>query len=117
MALYSTSEVVLGPGQRAAVGIGWAIEFPDGYVARILGRSGLAIKHGLTAAIAGVIDSNFRGEWQVLIINLGQEQYIIHQGDKIAQAVFFPFLTAQPTEIHELSETSRGEDGFGSTGY
>lgn len=114
--LYSCEEIELKPGERAGVGIGWAIEFPHGYVARILGRSGLALKHGLTGAMAGVIDPGYRGEWKVIIVNLGHEPYRITVGERIAQAIFVPVVFADMTEVTELSDSARGAGGFGSTG-
>lgn len=93
------------------------MEFPLGYVARILGRSGLALKHGISGAMSGVIDAGYRGEWKVILNNFGATKYRIQKGDKIAQALFYPVVIATIDEVSELSETSRGEAGFGSTGF
>jgi len=111
-------EVVLKPGESKAIPTGISIELPGPHVvALIFARSGLAAKNqiSLTNAV-GVIDSDYRGEIRVLLINHGQEEFIIHPGDRIAQIVFMPVF--RPTfEIAEaLSETERGEGGFGSTG-
>lgn len=114
--LYSVEDVEIPAGGRAGVGIGWAIEFPHGYVARILGRSGLAIKYGVSGALAGVIDASYRGEWKVILVNLGQEAYVVNKGDRIAQAVFFPVVIPTLVEVDELSESDRAVGGFGSTG-
>ncbi|MBI4175531.1 dUTP diphosphatase [Candidatus Berkelbacteria bacterium] len=115
--LFSAEEITLPPGGRAAIGTGWAMAFPPGFVARILGRSGLALKHGLSAALAGVVDAEYRGEWKVILLNTDAEPYTVHVGDKIAQAVFFPIVTAVPEVVSELSETQRGSGGFGSSGH
>ena len=113
--LCGVETVILEPMARAAIGIGWSIEFPSGYVGRILPRSGLALHHGLQV-LGGVIDSNYRGEWKVILINLGSDPVELKAGDRIAQAVFYPVATIQLTEVEELTDSTRGGDGFGSTG-
>lgn len=113
--LFSAERVLIPPGATVAVGIGWAIEFPPGYVARILGRSGLAVKYGLHP-LSGVIDAGFRGEWKVILLNSGAEPYTVEVGDKIAQAVFFPIVIAELTVTEKLTDSLRGIGGFGSSG-
>lgn len=114
--LTSVEDVEIPAGGRAAVSTGWAVEFPAGYVARILGRSGLMLHHGLSGALAGVIDASYRGEWKVIVHNSSHESYRIKKGDRIAQAVFLPVATPEIEEVAELSDSTRGQDGFGSTG-
>ena len=111
-------EVVLRRGETRLIPTGIAISLPDaGCVALIYARSGLAIKHGVTMAnCVGVIDSDYRGEIKVGVINLGSEDYTICPGERIAQMVFAPVLTAQLCEADSLGETQRGSGGFGSTG-
>lgn len=114
--LASVEDVTIEPGGRAAIGTGWAVEFPHGYVARILGRSGLAIKYGVSGALAGVIDASYRGEWKVILYNFGSEPYQVTKGDRIAQAIFVPVATPELTEVTQLSASDRAAGGFGSTG-
>lgn len=115
LGLYSVESHDLAPGARAAIGIGWAVDFPHGYVARILGRSGLAVRVGLHP-IGGVIDASYRGEWKVILLNSGHEPYHVEKGEKIAQVVFYPIITPVIEEVTDLSDSTRGTGGFGSTG-
>ncbi len=115
--LFTVEDVELKPGGRAGVATGWAIEFPDGYVARILGRSGWALKYGVSAAMSGVIDAGYRGEWKVILNNFGTESCQIRKGDKIAQALFYPVARATVAEVGELSASARGTGGFGGSGF
>lgn len=109
--------IVLNHGDTAVVPTGIAIEIPKGYVAYIFARSGLSIKHGITLLNAvGVIDSDYRGELKVGVINLKQEAYEIKNGERIAQLVVMPVSLMPVQEVLELSDTERGEGGFGSTG-
>ncbi len=110
--------LVLQPGERAKVPTGLAIALPGPeWVAYLFARSGLAIKHGLTIPnCVGVIDSDYRGEVIVAVINLSQEPYTIQPGDRIAQMVVMPVVQAKLTQVQELPQTQRGEGGFGSTG-
>lgn len=111
-------EKIILPGQSLRVPTGLAFEIPDPeVVALICARSGLAAKFGvsLTNGI-GVIDSDYRGEVQVLLINQGSEPFTVRDGDRIAQMLFVPVLKANLELVEELSETERGEGGFGSTG-
>jgi dUTP pyrophosphatase len=115
MNLYSTEEVTLNPGQVGRIKTGIAIEIPEGYVGLCWDRSGLSTNHSLKT-VAGVIDAGYRGEILVGMINLGKEAYIFHSGDKIAQMIIQKIENPEIVEVAELSETARGEGGFGSTG-
>ncbi len=110
--------LTLQPGQRAKVPTGLAIALPGrSWVAYLFARSGLAIKHGLTIPnCVGVIDSDYRGEIIVAVINLSQEPYTIQPGDRVAQMVLMPVVQAALTQVDALPETGRGTGGFGSTG-
>ena len=111
------SEMVLAPGDRAAVPTGLVVEIPGGYEGQVRPRSGLAIKAGLTIVNApGTIDSDYRGELKVLMINLGSEPVTIERGDRIAQLLISPVTLASFSETDALSNSDRGEGGFGSTG-
>ena len=104
-------------GGRAGVPTGWAIELPAGSEAQVRPRSGLAAKHGVTIVNApGTIDSDYRGELVVLLVNLGREPHVIKPGDRIAQLVVAPVVQAQIEEVDALSDTTRGHGGFGHTG-
>ncbi len=107
----------LAPGERALIPTGLALAIPEGWEAQVRPRSGLAFRHGLTVANApGTIDSDYRGELGVLLVNLGQAPVEIGHGDRIAQIVFAPVARAVWREAEVLPETRRGEGGFGSTG-
>jgi len=109
--------LTLAPLERAAVPTGWAVAIPAGYEGQVRPRSGLALKHGVTVANApGTIDSDYRGELQVLLVNLGIGDYIVRPGDRIAQLVVARVERAVVQEAERLDETARGEGGFGSTG-
>jgi dUTP pyrophosphatase len=109
--------VVIPPLGRARIPTGLAMEIPPGYEAQIRPRSGLAARHGVTVLNApGTVDSDYRGELGVLLVNLGQEPFTARDGDRIAQLVIAPVARAQLLEAASLSETERGEGGFGSTG-
>lgn len=108
----------LKPMQRALVPTGLMIELPPGYEAQIRPRSGLAIKHGITLLnTPGTVDADYRGEIKVVLINLGEEDFVINRGDRIAQMVICPVVKVQLEVVEELSTTYRSEGGFGSTGY
>lgn len=110
--------VNLAPGGRALIPTGFAIELPPGFEGQIRPRSGLALKQGVTVLNApGTIDSDYRGEMKVLLINLGDERFVVTRGARIAQLVVSRFESITPSETDELSGTSRGEKGFGSTGW
>jgi dUTP pyrophosphatase len=105
------------PGERHAVATGLVIEIPGGFEGQVRPRSGLAIRHGLTVVNApGTIDSDYRGELKVLLVNLGDEPVTISRGDRIAQLVIAPVIRASFVESLELSSSPRGAGGFGSTG-
>jgi dUTP pyrophosphatase len=113
--LYSNEECGIAPGARALVRTGIAMAIPDGFVGLVWDKSGLAVKQGLHR-LAGVIDSGYRGEIQVALINLGNEQIQIAKGQKIAQLLFQKVEHAQLEEVKDLDATARGASGFGSTG-
>lgn len=117
--LVSTEAVRLEPGQRALVGTGVRIALPDGYVAFVVPRSGLAAKHGITIVNApGTVDAGYRGEIKVSLLNTDAiEAYEIAPGDRIAQIVIMPIPRVSFLPVDELPESTRGEGGFGSTGY
>jgi len=109
--------VVIEPGRRLAVETGLVLEIPDGFEGQLRPRSGLAIRSGLTVVNApGTIDSDYRGEVKVLIVNLGEEPVTISRGDRIAQLVIAPVTRARFAEAAEVGSSQRGEGGFGSTG-
>ncbi|MBI3703000.1 MAG: dUTP diphosphatase [Rhizobiales bacterium] len=116
-AVPAASPLTLAPGARALVPTGIAIALPAGTEAQVRPRSGLAVKHGLTVLNApGTIDADYRGEIQVLLVNLGSEPVSITRGMRIAQLVIAPVSRAQLREVASLDETPRGIGGFGSTG-
>lgn len=116
-AVSAVSPVTLAPGARALVPTGIAIALPAGFEAQVRPRSGLAARHGLTVLNApGTIDADYRGEIQVLLVNLGGESVSIARGMRIAQLVIAPVVQAQLRVVASLDETSRGMGGFGSTG-
>jgi len=109
--------IMLQAGARALVDTGLAMALPQGFEAQIRPRSGLAIKHGITCLnTPGTIDSDYRGEIKVILMNLGQETFEIKRGDRIAQMVIAPVIQARLQEVETLTPTSRGQGGFGSTG-
>jgi dUTP pyrophosphatase len=109
--------IVLRPGARAMVPTGLCIALPQGFEAQVRPRSGLAAKHGLTCLNSpGTVDSDYRGELKVILINLGEEDFTIRRGERIAQMVIAPVVQAQWHLVTNLDETARGAGGFGSTG-
>ncbi len=109
--------VTLDPGERLLIPTGFKIALPKGYEAQIRPRSGLAIRNGITMLNSpGTIDADYRGEVKVIAINHGQESFEINHGDRIAQMVISPVIQLQFDEVSALSETERGDGGFGSTG-
>lgn len=111
------SPVIVQPGARVLIPTGLAFAIPEGYEAQVRPRSGLALKHGLTIANApGTIDSDFRGEVQVILIHLGTDPYSIERGARIAQMIFAPVQRVTFEETSKLEPTSRGDGGFGHTG-
>lgn len=116
--LAAAEQVRLEPGARAAVRTGLAVAVPDGWVGLIHPRSGLAREHGVTVANApGTIDAGYRGELQVLLINLGEEPVVLEAGARVAQLLLQPVGRAEVVEVVDLDETARGAGGFGSTGF
>lgn len=111
-------QIVLLPGRRTLVPTGLIFEIPTGFEVQIRPRSGLAFKHGITCLnTPGTIDSDYRGEVKVLLINLGDEDFRIERGMRIAQAVFAPVVQAKIEERSAATDTTRGAGGFGSTGH
>jgi len=109
--------VTLMPGERRLIPTGMYIELPEGIEAQIRARSGLSINHGVTMINGvGTVDSDYRGEWNVPMVNLGQEPYTINDGERIAQAIFSRYEKADFKLVDEINDTERGEGGFGSTG-
>lgn len=117
--LVASETVELGPGERATVATGSAIALPDGYVAFVVPRSGLAAKHGITVVNSpGTVDAGYRGEIRVILLNTDRTaSYTITAGDRIAQLVVLPVARARFVPVERLPGSHRGEGGFGSTGY
>jgi len=113
--LYSCQDERIPAGERRLIGTGLAIEFPLGYVARLCDRSGMAAKKGLHV-MAGVIDPDYRGEWKVVLLNTSDKEVVIEAQTRIAQVLFYKVADFPVTQVDELSDTTRGEGGFGSTG-
>ena len=117
MDLRAAEAITLKPRQRVLMPTGFAIALPGGFEAQVRPRSGLAVRHGITVLNApGTIDSDYRGEIRVPLINLGEHDFDIVRGDRIAQMVIAPVIRARWTETAALSETARGVGGFGSSG-
>jgi dUTP pyrophosphatase len=116
--LYASEAATLGPGERAMVPTGIAVEIPEGHAGMVLPRSGLAARHGIALVNApGLIDSGYRGELRVLLLNTDRaEPFEISPGDRIAQLLVTPFAAAEPAEAPDLALSARGEGGFGSSG-
>jgi dUTP pyrophosphatase len=109
--------VMIKPLQRVLIPTGLFIELPDGYEAQVRPRSGLAIKKGLSVLNSpGTIDSDYRGEIKVILINLSNESVIVNTGERIAQLVISKYEKAELTEVHDLSDSERGAGGLGHTG-
>ncbi len=109
--------ICLDPGQRALIPTGFALELPEGCEAQIRPRSGLALKHGITLLNSpGTIDTDYRGEIQLILINHGREQFCVRKGDRVAQMVISRVAPAQVIEVLELEESPRSKGGFGHTG-
>jgi dUTP pyrophosphatase len=115
--LIASEEVTLAPGKWAAVNTGLYLEIPRGYVALVCPRSGLALKNAVSVLNApGIIDSDYRGEIKVILVNHDSLRYTVKKGDRIAQLVFTPVVQVQMKNADQLTSTDRGEGGFGSTG-
>jgi len=116
-AIAEGEPVTLAPGERYLAPTGLTIALPAGYEAQVRPRSGLALKHGVTCLnTPGTIDADYRGEVKVILINLGQEPFVIRRGERIAQMVIAPVTQASWDMVDALPETARGAGGFGSTG-
>ncbi|WP_068090515.1 dUTP diphosphatase [Novosphingobium rosa] len=117
MDVVSAEDVVLAPGARHAVATGLSMAIPAGFEIQVRPRSGLALKHGISVPNApGTIDSDYRGELKVILINHGDQPFEILRGDRVAQLVLAPVVQGGWLEVAELDATERGEGGFGSTG-
>ena len=117
MDVVAAENVILRPGMRHAVATGFAMAIPTGFEIQVRPRSGLALKHGIMVPnTPGTVDSDYRGEVKVILVNLSEDNFAIQRGDRIAQLVLAPVTLTQWDEVEELDETERGEDGFGSTG-
>ena len=116
-AVPAGAPVTLAPGQRALIETGLILALPDGYEGQVRPRSGLALKHGITVLNSpGTIDSDYRGEVKVILVNLGSAPWTLARGERIAQLVVQPVARAMLAEVGTLPETRRGAGGFGSTG-
>lgn len=117
MDVLAAEDVVLAPGARHAVATGLAFAIPPGFEIQVRPRSGLALKHGITVPnTPGTIDSDYRGELKVILINHGADTFEIRRGDRVAQLILAPVTRATWLKVDELDHTHRGEGGFGSTG-
>ena len=117
MDVVSAEDVTIAPGARHAVATGLAMAIPHGFEVQVRPRSGLALKHGITVPnTPGTIDSDYRGELKVILINHSAEAFAIRRGDRVAQLVLAPVTRAVWLAVDELDETARGAGGFGSTG-
>lgn len=116
-AYLPNSSIVLHPGERKLIPTGIYIQLPEGYELQIRPRSGLALKHGITVLNSpGTIDADYRGEIGVVLINLGNENFIINDGERIAQAVLTTFRQIEPIYTNRLDDSERGDGAFGHTG-
>jgi dUTP pyrophosphatase len=116
--LVACEPLVIEPGERAVVGTGIAVAIPEGYAGLVVPRSGLAARHGIAIVNApGLIDSGYRGELRVVLVNTGREEsFNVEPGMRIAQLVLVPVAATEPVEVEALPETERGRAGFGSSG-
>lgn len=118
MDLYTCEDVTLGPNEYAMVGTGWQMEIPTGWFGAMYPRSGMSTKQGIVLRnTVGIIDSDYRGEVKIPLWNISDKEVKIEAGTRVAQLIIQPFfLGGVPTEVTNLSDTERGEGGFGSTG-
>lgn len=115
--LYARADVLLDPGERQMVPTGIAVAIPEGYAGLVVPRSGLAARHGIGVVNGpGLVDSGYRGELNVVLVNHGAEPVALQRGDRIAQLVVVPFATQDFVEVDVLPASVRGAEGFGSTG-
>ena len=116
IAAHIENNIIINPGEKALVSTGLSVAIPKGYEIQIRPRSGLAVKKNITVLnTPGTIDSDYRGEIKVILINLGKEKFVIENGERIAQMVVCPVVQAKLEEVNKLSDTKRGSGGFGST--
>lgn len=115
MDLFSNEEVIIKPGERATVGTGIGMEYPEGYCTLFWDKSGLAGNFGITI-LAGVFEPIYKGEYKVVMLNTSKEEYHVKKGQKICQVLLQPICFGQIEEVKELTDSSRGQNGFGSTG-
>lgn len=109
--------ITLMPGERKLIPTGLYVELPEGIEAQVRARSGLSIKHGIGLVNGvGTVDSDYRGEWNVPLINFSDSPYTVNDGDRIAQVVFSSYVRAEFELVREIAQTDRGEGGFGHTG-
>ncbi|MEH6758972.1 MAG: dUTP diphosphatase [Parasphingorhabdus sp.] len=117
MDIRAAEAATIATGKRGLVGTGFAFAIPEGYEVQVRPRSGLALKKGISVLNSpGTIDSDYRGEIKVILVNLGDEDFIVERGDRIAQIVVAPVQRGNLVEVADLDETTRGSGGFGSTG-
>jgi dUTP pyrophosphatase len=117
MDVLAAEDVLLVPGARHAVATGLALAIPPGFEIQVRPRSGLALRHGITVPnTPGTIDSDYRGELKVILVNHGADAFEVRRGDRVAQLVLAPVMRASWLKVDELDETQRGNGGFGSTG-
>ena len=117
IAAYTEQAIIINPGEKALIPTGFSLCVPQGYEVQIRPRSGLAAKKGVTVLnTPGTIDSDYRGEIKVILINLSKEVFSVKSGERIAQMVVCPVIQVDLEEVKELSDTKRGSSGFGSTG-
>ncbi len=117
MDVLAAENIILRPGMRHAVSTGFAVAIPPGYEIQVRPRSGLALKHGISVPnTPGTVDSDYRGEVKVILINHSDDNFTIQRGDRIAQLIVSPVTLASWEEVAELEDTERGSGGFGSTG-
>ena len=116
--LHAVEAATIAPGERASIGTGVAVEIPPGHAGLVLPRSGLAARHGIALVNSpGLIDSGYRGEVRVLLLNTDREAaFEVEPGDRIAQLLLTPYVVAEPIEVAELADSARGPGGFGSSG-
>ncbi|MEO7027179.1 MAG: dUTP diphosphatase [Caulobacteraceae bacterium] len=116
-AILAEAAIILRPGARAAIPTGLRLAIPEGFEGQVRPRSGLALRSGVTALNApGTVDCDYRGEVKVILVNHGEEDFVIRRGDRIAQLVIAPVVRVDLREVESLEQTRRGEGGFGSTG-
>jgi dUTP pyrophosphatase len=115
MDLFAVEKTTIEPGTIVAVPTGVAIEIPQGYVSLVWDKSSIPLKYSLTT-MGGVIDHTYRGEYKIIMFNAGKESHTFERGDKIAQLLIQPVISGEVVEVKDLSNTVRGDGGFGSTG-